>query len=271
MSDSTSRSTEVRSLSRALDLLETLADSDGRRLTELAEASGLRHNTAHRLLATLIAHGYVRRDRASGCYQLGYAVARLASGIDRLDRRLRDAAGPSMQRVHRVCRETTNLLVLDGDHVVYVDQIAGTGTVRMFAEPGARVPAHASGAGKAMLAHLEPAEVAALLPDALAAFTPHTITALGPLHAELALTRARGFALDREEYELAVSCVAAAILGPDGTVAGALSVSGPTGRLGDIADYDAFGELLARNALDASRALGYTGPAPSAGQVPAQG
>lgn len=256
------RGAEVQSVARAIDLLEVLADTDGLGLTEIAHRAGLRHNTAHRLLATLISRGYVRREPGGGRYVLGYGVARLASRLGRLDQQLRSAAQPLLERVHKVCRETTNLVILDGADIVYVDQVAGAGTVRMFAEPGARVPAHASGAGKAMLAQLDRADVEGRLGETLPAFTDRTITSRARLQEELETIRVRGYALDREEYELAVSCVAAAIVGPDGRVAGALSVSGPTGRLGELADYAELGELVGRSALDVSRALGYEGDSP---------
>lgn len=250
----------VQSVARTLDVLEVLARHDALGLTEIAEQAQIPHNTAHRLLATLVSRGYVRRAPDSKRYQLGHAAARLGAGLGRLDGPLRAAARPSMEAVHKVCHESTNLVVLDGNHVVYVDQIAGDGSMRMFAEPGARVPAHASGAGKAMLAMLAPEEVDALLDTALERFTDHTIVDHQMLHTELAAIRQAGFALDREEYELAVSCVAAPIVRIDGGVAGALSVSGPTGRLGDVADYDALGELVGRSALAASRLLGFQGP-----------
>jgi DNA-binding IclR family transcriptional regulator len=252
----------VQSVGRALDLLEGLGAREETGLVELAERVNLLPSTAHRLLATLADRGYVYQNPDTGQYLLSFRVLELASHVEHRTSRLRAATQPFMRRIRKVCGETTNLVVLRGDHIVYVDQLPGSMSVRMFTEIGHDVPVHTTGAGKAMLAFADEeavAEIAAKEP--FEAFTPHTITSAADLRAELARIKRRGYALDNEEYEDGVTCVAAPIFDHEGQVAGALSVSGPTARI-HRADSTALGELVGLAAVDASRELGFEGTSP---------
>jgi IclR family acetate operon transcriptional repressor len=127
----------------------------------------------------------------------------------------------------------------------------------MFREIGRRVPAHACGAGKVMLAH-EPASVIASLVarEPFEALTPHTLTTAAELEVELERARSSGYAIDREEYEDGVACVAAPIFGPSGEVLAAVSVSGPSARL-LRRDLSELGELVRTHVREISRELGH--------------
>jgi DNA-binding IclR family transcriptional regulator len=256
------RSSRVQSVGRALDLLEALTERDEIGLVELSQHVKLLPSTAHRLLATLAERGYVYQNPETGRYLLSFRVLELASHVEQRTSRLRAAAQPYMHRIRKVCGETTNLVVLNGDRIVYIDQLAGSMSVRMFTEIGRDVPAHTTGAGKAMLAfeHDEVVEAIAAR-EPLEAYTSHTITSAADLRAELARIRRRGYALDNEEYEDGVTCVAAPIFDHEGRVCGALSVSGPTARI-HRADSAALGELIGLTAIDVSRELGYEGASP---------
>jgi DNA-binding IclR family transcriptional regulator len=256
------RSSRVQSVGRALDLLEALTSREEVGLVQLAQQVNLLPSTAHRLLATLADRGYVYQNPESGRYLLSFRVLDLASHVENRTAHLRAATQPLMHRIRRVCGETTNLVVLRGDHIVYVDQLPGSMSVRMFTEIGRDVPVHTTGAGKAMLAFAKQEivdEIAAGEP--FEAYTARTITSAEDLGAELARIRRRGYALDNEEYEEGVTCVAAPIFDHEGLVCGALSVSGPTARI-HRADSAALGELVGLAAVDASRELGFDGPSP---------
>ena len=149
--------------------------------------------------------------------------------------------------MQRETGETANLSILALPNAVYIDQVDGTRAVRMLARIGGAVPAHASAAGKAMLAHA-PAESLAGLP--LPSLTAHTITTAAALGRELAAIRERGFATDDEEHEAGVGCVAAPILDSRGGPLAALSVSAPIQRI-----HTSFGPLLAREAKGVSCSL----------------
>jgi IclR family acetate operon transcriptional repressor len=229
----------VQSLDRALDLIEALAGADELGVSELAAQTGLVPSTAHRLLATLVARGYAAQNPVTGRYLLGFKLLELTSGLQDRMARLRTAARPHLEAIQEETGETTNLCVLEGRNVVYVDSVSGTRSVRLFTDIGHAIPAHTSGAGKALLAWRDPADVEALLGDApFVASTPRTLTTLGALQEDLAKIRRRGYSTDNEEHEIGVGCVATPILDRSGSVIAAISVSGPTTRIlhADTAD-----------------------------------
>lgn len=247
----------VQSVVRSFELLEAVAAADEAGLVELAHRTGLQPSTTHRLLATLIECGYVVQDPQSSRYRLSMKVVELAGGPEHRTERLRTAVRPHLVAIRDATNETTNLCVLDRHTVVYVDQAESAHAVRMLTEIGRRVPAHACGAGKVMLAHQPPSVIAALTArEPFEPLTAHTLTTAAELEVELRRARSRGFAIDREEYEDGVACVAAPIFGAGGEVLAAVSVSGPTARLLRI-DLGELGELVRSHVNDISRELGY--------------
>ncbi len=254
--DTRSRGT-VQSVARSLRLLEEIAASAETGLIELTRRTGLSPSTTHRLLATLIECGYVVQGPSSNRYRLGHRVAALSGSIDDRLARLRAAASPSMAKLRDEYDETTNLSVLDRFNLVYVDQLGSSRAVRMFTRIGSHVPAYATGSGKAMLAFSPDSllqEVYALAP--YEQFAPNTITSADRLREELDRIRARGYALDREEYDEGVVCVAAPIFNHGG-ILGALSISGPASRMYRT-DLTLAGEHVAEYALEISRELGHS-------------
>lgn len=217
----------VRSVERAFELLEHLADAGGRMaLSELTDVSGLPMPTIYRLMRTLVAHGYVRQE-PSKRYALGPRLIRLGESASRL---LGVWARPALAGLVDELGETANMAVLEGDEVVYVAQVPSRHSMRMFTEVGRRVQPHCTGVGKALLAQL-PAETARAIVrrTGMPAHTPRTCTDPAELMEELALIRRQGYALDDEEQELGVRCVAVPLQGAPAPVA--ISVSGPSGRM----------------------------------------
>ncbi len=260
------QSSTVQSVSRALDILEALMASEEVGLVELAQRVELLPSTTHRLLATLVQRGYVFQNPDTGRYLLSYKVLELASHAQRRTSRIRTVARPYLERIRKVSGETTNLVLLDDDHIIYIDQLEGVRAVRMFMEAGRRVPAHTTAAGKALMA-FRPEDQVPLLRQGgpFQKFTPQTITRPEDLREELARVRRRGYAIDNEEHEEGVSCVAAAILDHAGTATAAISVSGPTVRLRSIG-FSELGELLSSEARDCSAELGYVEASPAGGE-----
>jgi len=248
--------TLVQSVTRSLDLLEALAAAGELGLVDLAKRTGLQPSTAHRLLATLAERGYTLQGE-SGRYLLGYKILELASFVNARTTHLRALARPYLASVQRITRETTTLSVLEPPNVVFLDQVEGTHSVRMFTQVGLGVPAHTSASGKVILA-FQPAEVLAeFYAGGLEKITARTIATRKELDAELARIRRRGYATDNEEHEEGVSCVAAPIFGFEGEVRAAISVSAPTQRV-HSADTAELGELLTGRATEISVALGHT-------------
>jgi DNA-binding IclR family transcriptional regulator len=249
--------TPVQSVARAFALLEALAARDEAGLVELARDVSLHPSTAHRLLAALIDCGYANQSPTTGRYRVGRKVQELASGSKARDARMRSLVRPHLEAIRADVDETTNLVALDGLSAIYLDQVESRHAVRLFAEPGRRVPAHTSGGGKAMLAFQDDELLDRLYAsEPFEALTSHTIITAAALREELRDVRRRGYALDNEEYEAGVSCVAAPIFDGSGFACAAISVSAPSARLHHRGLVE-LGQLLARHAAEASRELGY--------------
>jgi IclR family acetate operon transcriptional repressor len=221
----------VQSLERALDILEHLSRSKTELgVSEIGPAVKLANATAHRLLATLVRRGYARQNPETRKYALGIKALALAINV-------RDQLGPMAQPFLRelteISQESSNLAALDRNSVVCVEQVPAPRLVRMFTEPGNRVPLHSTGTGKVLLAYQPEDTIDAMIQQGgLPRFTAHTITDEQELKEELSRVREQGYAVDSEEMEEGVRCLAAPVFGPDGRVLAAMSISGPVGRLG---------------------------------------
>ena len=218
----------VQSVHRALDVLECLAAAGGTAsLTDLAAMCGLPVPTLHRLASTLADRGYLRQapDRR---YSLGSRLVPLGTDAHAL---LGERALPVLRGLAELTGESANLAVLTQGRAEYVAQAPGRHTMRTFTEVGNRVALHCTGVGKALLAAIAPAHAARLLGTGpLEARTAATLTDPAAVHAELALIRERGYALDEGEMEVGVRCVA---VGMPGAAPMAVSVSGPAARMTD--------------------------------------
>lgn len=219
----------VQSVARAFALLEALAASGGEgALADLASRTELAVPTAHRLLGTMQQLGYVRQIEGRR-YALG-------SGLIELGRLavpgLADAAGPLLQELEEAFQETSNLAVLDGDLVLYAGQVHSRHRMRMFTEVGRRVLPHSTGVGKAMLSMMPDPRVRAVVErTGLPRFTPYTITDVEAFLTVVRVARRQGFAVDDNEQEVGVRCIAVPVPGVGQPAA--ISVSGPVTRITD--------------------------------------
>jgi IclR family acetate operon transcriptional repressor len=254
----------VQSLERALGLLSTLAGREAATLSELARATGLPASSAHRLLSTLQAARYADFDERTNEWSVGVEAFRAGAAFLRRAR-VTDAARAEMRALVDATGETANVAVPDGGEVVFVSQVETAHPIRAFFGPGARAPMHASGIGKALLSAMPRAQAERRLPRGpLPAYTPATLTDARALFQDLDLAAARGWALDDEERNPGMRCVAAAILDAFGEPVAGLSISGPTARL-DAEAIARAGPLVARAARRVSEAIGAP-PAPEGAQ-----
>jgi DNA-binding IclR family transcriptional regulator len=245
---------------RVIDILEAfewLGPQLG--VSEISRALNLKKATTHRLLASLRRRDIVAQDPVTRRYHLGMRLWQLGmlalNQVDWIDR-----ARPHLRQLRDETGETTHLAILDDGQVLYVDKVESEHSLRMPSQVGRRLPAHCTGIGKALLANLSPQELAAIIEQrGLPALTPHTITERHTLVSELAQVRERGYAVDDEEIEPGLRCIAAAVRGHGGEVVGAISIAGPSSRLRreDVARH---AERVVSAAQQISQALG----APSA-------
>ncbi len=245
-----------QSLGRALLLLERLAESPGgMNLTDLSHQLGIPPATAHRLLSTFEEHDFVEQDPELGVWYVGLKAFTVGNAFVQRRDFVTDAR-PYMQALMERCGETVNLGVIDDGEVVFISQVESREVMRMIVRLGSRSPVHASGVGKALLAHLDENRVAAILERrGLGRFTERTIDNPAQLREELEAVRQRGYALDDEEHAVGLRCVAAPIFDENGLALAAISLSGPKARMVD----DRLGELgvaIRQTADEITQALG---------------
>ncbi|KAB2381332.1 IclR family transcriptional regulator [Actinomadura montaniterrae] len=187
-------------------------------LEDVARRTGLPRSTAHRILDQLV------RQRWLAHHSFGYGLGQRALGLGGQDGghgKIREAAAPYLHELQVTTGLVAHLAVLDGAEVFYLDKLGGRLAASVPSRVGGRAPAHSTALGKAMLAWLEPEQVDALLGTGITRLTSRTIGELGTLHQELHRVRQRrGLAFERGESFPGIACVAAAIRGAEGPVAG---------------------------------------------------
>lgn len=244
----------IQVIDRMMQLIDRLAASGApASLKSLAEECGLHPSTAHRILGVMVRCGFA--DRAEGgTYRLGMRFLELGNVV-RSRINVRDMALPFMRELAHATGETVNLSVRQGDEIMYVERTAeNRSMMRVVQMVGARAPLHITAAGKLFLCRDEPEAVRAYAArTGLRTYTHNSLTGIGALTRELAQVRQQGFALDQEEAEVGVRCIAAAITDDSGAMIAALSVSAPADRQ----KPDHWTPLIRAAAGRISRAMGY--------------
>lgn len=245
------RPAQIKSLTRALALIETISQSDrGLTMSELARSVKLAPSTAHRLLNSLLAREFVDFDHESGIWTVGLQ-AFIVGNAYLINRDVVAVARPIMRRLKEKTGETVNLAVLQNEHVVFVGQVESAEEMRMVVQIGSRGPIHATGVGKALLSALPENEVIALARKiGMPRLTQNTITTITKLKQALRQIREVGFAVDDEEQKVGLRCIAANICNQHGEAIVALSISGPTVRVSK-----AKVALLAQEVVDAAQTI----------------
>ena len=216
-------------------------------LAALVARSGLPRSTAHRTAERMIRLGWL--DKPKTGYRIGNRLFELAS-LAPIRLELREAVLPFLQDLHGATRTTVQLGVLDGAQILVVEKISGHRPMPMLSQTGGTIPAYCSALGRAILAYSDTETIDAVLAAGLPARTPRTLTSKVAVVRELAAVPARGWAIEREEGNIGVTCVAGPIFGQLGEVVAALSVTGPTA----LVRPDRVGPAVRLAAAAASRA-----------------
>jgi IclR family acetate operon transcriptional repressor len=224
----------IASVDNALRLLLMFRSQQRVRLSEASEFLGVAHSTAHRLLAMLSYHDFVRQEPAARTYVPGPALVDVGlAAVRNMD--IRALARPLLEQLTKSLGETTHVVQLEGGMARYLDAVESPLALRVTARTGNLQYAHCTASGKALLAALSSEALRTLLPPGarLPAQTPRSITSRRELEQQLATVRELGYAVNAEESEEGVLSIAVAVRGPGGAPAAALAVSAPIGRVND--------------------------------------
>jgi DNA-binding IclR family transcriptional regulator len=247
----------IRSVDRAVAILDMLAQDGWRTGAEVARQLGVHRSTALRLLGTLERHALVERDPTTAKYRLGSRLPQLASVVTG-ERDLRVVARPVCERLAGALGETVTLDVLDADEIVPIEQATGSTSVVSVNWLGRRTPIHCTASGKVILAFAPDPLRQRLLARPLERRTSRTIVDKAELEAQLAQARETGYARTFEELEEGLDAIAAPVHSAEGEVVAAVDVSGPAHRLRSGSRPELV-TLTLDAAADLSRRLGYRG------------
>ena len=222
----------VQSAERIFQVLEMLAENGEMGLMEISAALNLHKSTVHRLLMSLIYMGYAKQDEVTQKYKLSYKLVSMVGKIlERTD--ILQIARPYMEYLSNVSGETVHLVQREGNNILYIYKIEGRiGTIRMVSHVGMIHPMYCSGVGKAIMATLPEKEVKQIWNESvIEKKTDKTITDINEMLRTLAEIKKNGYALDDEENEEGVRCIAACLHGYGNEVKYAFSISGPVSRM----------------------------------------
>ncbi|MBE1291683.1 MAG: helix-turn-helix domain-containing protein [Rhodobacteraceae bacterium] len=247
--DKTAQNT-IKSLDRAMEVFEFLSEEQGKTLSQIADEMGQSPATVYRILVTLETRGLVEFEGREQLWHIGPRAFIIGAKFLRRTS-LVDRARPVMRRLMEQTGETANLGVERGGQVLFLSQVETHASIRAFFPPGTLSQMHASGIGKALLAHMEAGRRNRLLAsEKLTEFTEHTIIDVDALLEDLLAIRERGYSVDDEERNVGMRCIAAPVFDFNGEAVAGISVSGPASRVSREET-----EGLARSVTSAAREL----------------
>ena len=248
----------IQAVSHALDLLEQFHDEiDELGVTELSKRLKLHKNNVFRLLATLESRDYIEQNKVTENYRLGLKTLELGQTFIKQMGLLRQSK-PVLERLVKECNETTYVAILKEFHIIYLDSVETTMTVRVVPRVGSRLPAYCTAAGKVQIAYMSDEELDNYLPAGeLERFTKNTITDREELRKELRTIAEQGFAIDNEELDEGVRCVGSPIRDYTRRIIGAVSISGPSMRFSDERIQNELTPLVIHAAEEISAKLGF--------------
>ena len=249
--------TGVQSIDRMILIVELLSmHPKGASLTEICGETSLPKGTVSRMLGALISHGYVIQEPDTKRYRLTMRMFEIGSRVAG-SANILSVARPYLEYLSSVSGEAVHLVSRVNDEVVYLyKEEASNSIVRMSSFVGLRNPMYCTGVGKSILAFLPDDEMRGIWSRTVPIrFTSSTITTLEDMEAEILRIRQRGYAIDDEEHEAGVRCVAAPILDFNGNPVAAISLSAPAVRLND-AEIEKYAPMVMEAAGNISRYFG---------------
>jgi len=246
----------VNAVRTTLRILEALENTEQGRVADLARELDLPKSTVHNHLQTLLDEEYIVKDPDS-TYRL--SLRHLKFGNRARNQTVFQVAKPEVEKLAGETGEHANFAMTEHGYGVYVFKTTGDKAVKLDSYPGMRVYMHTTAFGKAMMAHLPDEEIDAVLDrHGLLKKTENTITDESALRNQLTQIRSQGYAIDNEERVDGMRCVAVPIIGSNGDVLGAVSVSGPVSRMTDSYIYDELVDMIigATNVIEINTTYG---------------
>jgi len=239
---------------RAIGLLDLLVSEGPLRFAELEERSGLPKATLHRILNELVDERFVLVDERALTYSAGYRILEMANRVwTRSD--IRMLARDQLLALSALSGETVQIAVHADTHVVVIDHVESTQSVRLSISVGNKAPVYCSGTGKVLLAWCDAERQESIISRiSFARFTPNTVTSLPELRKDLAQISERGYALDLEENFAGTNCIAAPIVDHAGQAIAGISITAPTFRV-SVDELVQWKEPLIAAAAEVSRRL----------------
>ena len=240
----------LSSVATAIRLLKAFSEEEEELgVSALAQKLGVAKSTVHRLAVTLVSEGLLEQDPRTDRYRLGVGLFGLGTLVRRR-MNLSNEARPILFDLRARTGETILLGIPAETEVMYVYNLESPQALRMRSDIGVRRPAHCTAVGRAIFAYEPETVIDRVLAGTLARRTPKTITEKAAVRAIFAGVRERGYAVEDEECEPGIRCIAAPVRSADGAVVGAIGIAGPTQRLSLEALVD-----LSKPLLDAAAAV----------------
>ncbi len=247
----------VQSLSRGIQILEYLVDNKLAGCTEIAAILGVNKSSAFRLLQTLMQHDLVQQDELTGKYMLGVGALRISEGLLK-NTDIIETAKPLMQQLVKDLEESAHLCMFSNGRALIIFDSKSDAKINVSAKVGASEPMHCSSVGKCLLAFLDEETRNTVMKKLdFATYTPYTISNEADLYKDLDKIRQNGYAVDNEELNLGIRCIAAPIYNYKGEIRYCLAISNTTERL-PKEQIDFHGKAVMRCADEISAKLGYT-------------
>ena len=247
----------IQSVDRAMRILDLFDEQVTElKITDISERMALHKSTVHSLLKTLQSHGYIDQNPENGQYRLGMKLFERGNyvihGLD-----IRGIAKKYLMALSMETGQTTHLVILDGKEGVYIEKVEGPLAVVLYSRIGRRIPLHCSAVGKALVAFSREDEKKNILKDYhYQKQTELTLSNEESFLSELAKVRQEGYAIDNEENEPGVRCIAVPILDHMGCAIAAISMSTLVNRVDDE-ELKEFVKMLKRSGKDISVQMGY--------------
>lgn len=245
----------ISSVEKALNILELISHNDsGLTTTEISNMTNQGVSATFHLLNTLRISGFVRQDEKSKRFFIGYALLRIAHSAKK-QFSLSNIADNYLEKLTLNFNETSNLVVLKDTDIEYISQCECNQLLKMFTQIGARIPYNCTGGGKAIAAFLpENEQISLLSRTSFFPYTKNSCSSVLQLKENFDEIRKKGFALDNEEREIGVTCIAAPIFNEADYPIAAVSISGPTSRIKEKG-IDILSEAIKKTASEISNKL----------------